>query len=144
MAGVRAVIVNERGEICCVRHAYGARDWNVPGGGIEQNESLLAAVCREVLEETGFHVRVEFLVGLYSIPANNDLVALFMVTVQSQGTWSSGDEVSEVAFVPPNALPKPIHPCVVRCLRDAIEGRRGIVRVLNPDGTDQAMLDPST
>jgi len=33
--------------------------WTLPGGGVEFDESLEEAVVREVLEETGLHVRVE-------------------------------------------------------------------------------------
>lgn len=50
MAGVRVVVFREDGAICCVRHGYGVRDWNVPGGGIDQGESVLDAAHREVLE----------------------------------------------------------------------------------------------
>lgn len=32
--------------------------WTLPGGGVEFEESLEAAVVREVFEETGFHVTV--------------------------------------------------------------------------------------
>ncbi len=37
-------------------------EWSIPGGGLELGETLEAAVCREVLEETGLQVRVAGLV----------------------------------------------------------------------------------
>lgn len=146
MAGVRVVVVNQRGEVCCVRHAYGVRDWNVPGGGIEQGESPLVAAYREVLEETGLHVRIEAFVGLYSVPVSSDLIALFAAKAESQVDAVSvpNAEIAEVRFFRPSTFPAPMHPCVTRGLEDALAGRRGLVRVLNPDGTIQAALDPGT
>ena len=37
--------------------------WSVPGGRVESGETLEAATGRELLEETGLHVRVGALVG---------------------------------------------------------------------------------
>ena len=42
------------------------RAWEFPGGQVEEGESLTAALEREVLEETGIHVAVGQLVGVYS------------------------------------------------------------------------------
>lgn len=43
--------------------------WVLPGGGIEEAESPQLAVTREILEETGFTVKVDRLVGDY-LPVN--------------------------------------------------------------------------
>ncbi len=43
--------------------------WVLPGGGIDPGESPNTAIVREVLEETGFSVKVNRLVGDY-IPIN--------------------------------------------------------------------------
>jgi ADP-ribose pyrophosphatase YjhB (NUDIX family) len=37
--------------------------FDLPGGGVEDDESLSAAVCREVEEETGLRVKVETHIG---------------------------------------------------------------------------------
>lgn len=38
-------------------------DWCFPGGGIEQGEDVEAAVIREILEETGVHIKPVRILG---------------------------------------------------------------------------------
>lgn len=53
---VRVLLFNEVGKICVIRSAkYGYIQ--VPGGGIEDGESLEQALRREAREETGFEIR---------------------------------------------------------------------------------------
>lgn len=135
MVGVRAAIFNSDGRICCVRHGYGATDWNAPGGGIEQSESPIDALRREVLEETGFTVEIRDLIGLYSVPAQSGLVVWFHAEITSEQWREPDGEIMDHGFFGREDLPNRIHPCVYVCLMDAFDKKRGIVRVLHPDGT---------
>jgi ADP-ribose pyrophosphatase YjhB (NUDIX family) len=59
IGGVRVVILDEENRILMVRQFHEGRDfWLVPGGGIEQGETSIAAAEREVREETGLEVKV--------------------------------------------------------------------------------------
>ena len=55
---VGAVIKDETGRLLLIRrgHEPGAGLWSIPGGRIEPGESDLAALVREVREETGLDV----------------------------------------------------------------------------------------
>ena len=47
--GVFAAIFDDIGRILCVRMNYAMQAWTTPGGRVEQGESPLAALKREVL-----------------------------------------------------------------------------------------------
>jgi ADP-ribose pyrophosphatase YjhB (NUDIX family) len=59
LVGVGAVIL-DAGRVLLVRraHAPAQGEWSLPGGAVETGETLVAALQREVLEETGLVVDV--------------------------------------------------------------------------------------
>ena len=46
-------LVTDRDRVLLVRHTYGRRSWDVPGGSIKRRESPLSAAQREMSEELG-------------------------------------------------------------------------------------------
>jgi argininosuccinate lyase len=50
--GVKCRLTHQ-GRILLVRHTYGHRAWDLPGGAIKRNEAPRAAAQREMLEELG-------------------------------------------------------------------------------------------
>lgn len=69
-----AVIVeDDQGRFLLVEEISGGRRViNQPAGHIEEGESIIAAACREALEETGWRVEPTHFLGLYTYlaPAN--------------------------------------------------------------------------
>jgi 8-oxo-dGTP pyrophosphatase MutT (NUDIX family) len=53
--GVKCVLTS-REQILLVRHTYGRRDWDLPGGAIRRGEPPAAAARREMHEELGIEI----------------------------------------------------------------------------------------
>lgn len=67
-----AVVTDDAGRVLLALWNEGARrQWTLPGGGVELHERAEDGVVREVLEETGFHVELDGLLGVdsYVFPA---------------------------------------------------------------------------
>ena len=65
--GTAALIFNEQGEVLLHKRSDNGF-WSVPGGAVDIGESVQQAIVREALEETGLHVTVKRLIGIYSDP----------------------------------------------------------------------------
>lgn len=68
-----ATVIEQDGRFLLVEeHADGRLVFNQPAGHLEPGESLIEAARRETLEETGWHVRIDGVIGvsLYTAPAN--------------------------------------------------------------------------
>jgi 8-oxo-dGTP diphosphatase len=129
--GVFASIFDATGRILLVRHEYGPRQWSTPGGRVEQGESPVAALEREVREEIACEVRVEHLIGIYAKPYRDDLVLSFAVTIVSGIPQARPLEISEIAFLSRKSLP-PELPFNSRVrIDDAFDQCRGVVRVFD-------------
>ena len=100
--------------------------WVLPGGGIEDNETPIEAVEREVQEETGITVTASRLVGIY-LPVNSltSETKVFECTPQTlpKTLFSADDETEEVAFFPLTQLPKLFFFLHKEWVDDALEQR---------------------
>ena len=63
IGGLRVVILDKENRILMVKQHHDEKDiWMVPGGGIEEGESSMAAAVREMKEETGLDVEIDRLI----------------------------------------------------------------------------------
>lgn len=131
--GVFASIFNQQGDVLCVRRNYPPYGWTTPGGRLEDNESPEEGVVREVFEETGYHVNVEHLIGIYSAPYKSDLVISFACTIIGRGPWSPDNEIAEVSFFPVDVLPQSMRANTKIRIFDASGGERGVSRTFKVD-----------
>ncbi len=92
--------------------------WNLPGGKVEVGESPWDAVVREVLEEVGLFVRVERLLGVYSIPKRKDLVLNFLCAL-SEGTIRLSAEADDIRWFNREEIPSTTLPRHVERIHDA-------------------------
>lgn len=65
--GTSAFILDAEKKILLTRRTDNGQ-WCLPGGAMEPGESVTEACAREVWEETGLHVEVVRLIGIYSDP----------------------------------------------------------------------------
>ncbi|MET9409527.1 NUDIX domain-containing protein [Streptomyces sp. NPDC002935] len=66
---VTAFVVNDAGDVLLEQRSDNGR-WGMPGGVQEVGENIAGTVVREVLEETGIHVEVVGLVGIFTDPGH--------------------------------------------------------------------------
>jgi len=118
-----AMIFNELGEVLLVRHTYGVRNWEIPGGAGEPDESPAQTAVREVLEETGLSVTAVAVTGWYYDPTVDKMGGVFLCEMDKSATpVADGSETSECRFWPADALPKPISDWTILRIEDALKG----------------------
>lgn len=132
--GVFGAVFDDDHRILCVRRAYAPNNWTLPGGRVEENESPILALVREVKEETGCNVKAAELIGVYAAPFKNDLVLLFECILTSREEWRPDDEIAQVSFFSADGLPEDFSPRTTIRVADAFAAERGVVRVF----TDEA------
>jgi ADP-ribose pyrophosphatase YjhB (NUDIX family) len=113
--------------------------WCLPGGGVEDGESVAEAGVREAKEETGVDVELTSLVGVYSRVGGmwNDVHAVLFRAKPIGGELSlQPGETIEVAYFPFEDLPKEILFGHQQRIADAIANVRGVAmkqEIRNPD-----------
>ena len=100
-------IVERDGAVLLVRLNYGPRDghWALPGGLVENDETMEEAAIRETKEETGFDVQLDGLLASWMRPGFPILVVTYRAHIVGGELRIAPDEASEAAFFPKAELP---------------------------------------
>ena len=135
-AGVGVAVLDERGWVLLEKRSDCGM-WGLPGGRIDAGESAAEAAIRETFEDTGLHVRITALVGVYSEPAHrvvvhpDNVVQLVDILLEAEilsGELKVSPESEELRFFDPAALPVDLVPPAVLPLSDVAKRVRGILR----------------
>ena len=112
-------LVGREGKLALVRRGVEPHlgRWSFPSGFVDRGERVEDAAVRETLEETGLHVRLTGLVGLYSDTGHPVALAVYAAEVVC-GELMAGHDAQEADFFDIDSLPPLPFPHDYRILQD--------------------------
>ena len=104
------VIIESAGGIVLVRRSREPLGWALPGGFVDEGETVEEAAAREAREETGLEVELLEQLAVYSDPARDPRKHTLSVVFigRAQGTPRAGDDAAEARVVALDRLPAPL------------------------------------
>lgn len=84
--------------------------WSIPGGGIDEGETLVAGIERECQEEMNFEIANLKLIPIQKFVNNNFTYHTFFCEVTDEFIPLLNDEHVGYAWVMAGMYPKPLHP----------------------------------
>lgn len=128
-----AVVVEKDSKFLLVKErSHGEIVFNQPAGHVEEGESILDAAIRETLEESGWEVELESVIGLYTYKAPANGVTYYRICFSAKAIQKVSDEldsdiISEhwLTYDEVTAIENQLRsPLVKRCIDDFRDNRR--------------------
>lgn len=116
---VVGVVINPEGHVLAIQRRDNGH-WQPPGGVLELHETFEQGVRREVAEETGVHVEVERLSGLYKNVKDGIVAAAFRCRPLTEPETET-DEAAQVAWIDPADVPRLMTPTFAARVLDAFQ-----------------------
>lgn len=129
---VAGIVVDSDGRVLVIRRADNGH-WEPPGGVLELDESFEHGVIREIAEETGIHVTVDRLTGVYK-NMTRGIVALVFRCTPGNGQPSTSNETSAVRWADPAEVANLMAPAYAVRITDALHDAPPVTRA--HDGVD--------
>lgn len=106
IVGVKCILTHGD-EVLLVRHTYGNRAWDLPGGTVRRRENPRDTARREMEEELGRDIDDWVSLGELFVNTNhhNDNLHLFHTRVADRNVNLNLTELSEAGWFPREALP---------------------------------------
>lgn len=137
VVGASAVVAGGDGRILLQRRSDSG-NWALPGGVMDIGETLAECAIREVREETGFDVRIERIVGIYSDPGHvfayddgevRQEFSICLACTITGGSLTVSSESTAVRFFPPGDIPETqIHDSILKRIRDYLSDQAPVLR----------------
>ncbi|MFC1889598.1 NUDIX hydrolase [Thermodesulfobacteriota bacterium] len=106
LVGAAAVVLDEERRILVLKHTYTYPNlWGLPGGWLEGGEEIETMIERELMEETGFKVRVERCLNAVAMPERHQVEVHYLCQYLS-GEFRACAEISDYRFVSKEDLPE--------------------------------------
>lgn len=93
-----------------LRSDHRSPTWSIPGGGIDENETLLEGIIRECYEEMNFDLSELRLIPIQKFVNNNFTYHTFFCEVVEEFIPELNHEHVGYAWVKEGQYPKPLHP----------------------------------
>jgi 8-oxo-dGTP pyrophosphatase MutT (NUDIX family) len=108
-SGVKCILTN-RDEVLLVRHTYGPRGWELPGGSRKRGEEAEDAATREIQEELGVLVSTWQSLGKVEVVVDHhqDALYCFQAEVGSPPLVIDRGELAAAQWFPKQNLPHPL------------------------------------
>jgi 8-oxo-dGTP diphosphatase len=104
------VIIEMPDGIVLVRRAHEPLGWALPGGFVNEGETVEEAAAREAREETGLEVELVEQFAVYSDPARDPRMHTLSVVflARARGAPRGGDDAAEARVMSLDRLPSPL------------------------------------
>jgi 8-oxo-dGTP diphosphatase len=123
--GTYGVVFNDMGQVAVVKNPFG---YFLPGGGIEEGESLEECLIREFIEETGYSINIKNFIGkaskYYFSEAFNHYrhpIGFFYVVDLEQRVTDSIEKDHELLWMDPFESANFLHEHQVWAINEAIK-----------------------
>jgi ADP-ribose pyrophosphatase YjhB (NUDIX family) len=106
LSGVKCVLTDQD-EVLLVRHTYGPRVWDLPGGAIKRGEPPVSAARREMTEELGVSIDDWRSLGKIAVAFDHrtDHVHCFQASSPTRELTIDRGEIADAAWFPRTGLP---------------------------------------
>ena len=111
-----AVITNDQGQVLLLKADYGQKSWGLPGGALDQGETIHQALVRECKEELNCDIQIGYLSGVYYHTAFNSHAFIFRAYLPENAEIMLSSEHTEYDYFDIDALSTVQKARVLDCL----------------------------
>jgi 8-oxo-dGTP pyrophosphatase MutT (NUDIX family) len=107
--GVKCVIT-DGARVLLVRHTYGPRGWDFPGGSVKRREQPVDAARREMKEELGVSIEDWRALGVVALSMDHrrDRLHCFQAELHAPRIELNRGELADADWFSPDALPRKV------------------------------------